>query len=562
VNTIRNKLLVLFTTAALLIPAFQARAQVASDKPMLVVAISSVKELADDVAFLAKLAEIPGIDEQLPLMLELFGQGLDMTKPIGAVIKAKGLSIEAIAFIPVTNFQLALQLVEGTLGPAQDAGDGVFQLDTPLATVFMKSAGGYAYIAQAKEQLLSLPADPVKMLGGLEKKYDFAIQANLQAIPELYLTLVETQLQTGIELGLQPLPGESDEQYELRRQIAKQQMDQLIKAIHEIDTLTMGLSIDRPGKNVHLDFSVTAVEGTDLARQSALLQDMETAFSGFLPDNAAIRMNVVQHLAQEDIAPVELMLQTLVTNATAELDNDETLTTAQREALKGALTDTIAVLVDTLKGEKIDGAASVTFTGSQMVAIGGFKVVNGKKLDSALKTVLQLAMEEDELGGVVEIKFDAAQHKGTNFHTLSIPLPEYPEEPQKIFGPTVEVVIGISDTGAYVGVGQNSLAAVKAAIDASSEPKIVAPVEFTASVIKCIKFAAAVAPDDIPAEGKELIAKISSLTGEDNISLKAEPIPNGSRFRIQVDEMAIKAIGLAIQGAMRLVDAPPAPLGF
>jgi len=271
-------------------------------------------------------------------------------------------------------------------------------------------------------------------------------------------------------------------------------------------------------------------------------------------------MNVVQHLAQEDIAPVELMLQTLVTNVTAELDNDETFTTAQREALKGALTDTIAVLVDTLKGEKIDGAASVTFTGSRLVAIGGFKVVNGKKLDSALKTVLQLAVEEDELGGVLEIKFDAAQHKGTNFHTLSIPLPEYPEEPQKIFGPTVEVVIGISDTGAYIGVGQNSLAAVKAAIDASSEPKIVAPVEFTASVIKCVKFAAAVAPDDIPLEGKELIAKISSLTGEDNISLKAEPIPNGSRFRIQVDETALKAIGLAVQGALALQQSDP--LGF
>ena len=78
-NTIRNKLLVLFTTAALLIPAFQARAQVTSDKPMLIVAISSIKELADDVAFLAKLAEIPGIDEQLPFMLETFGQGLVMT---------------------------------------------------------------------------------------------------------------------------------------------------------------------------------------------------------------------------------------------------------------------------------------------------------------------------------------------------------------------------------------------------------------------------------------------------------------------------------------------------
>ena len=188
--TIRKKLLVVCAAIGLLIPAIQAPAQNAASKPMLTIAISSIQELSDDVAYLSRLAEIPGVADQIPLMVAGFSQGLDATKPIGAVVQAKGIGIEVIGFIPVTNFDVALANIEQVLGPAQDAGDGVLTVQTPLAALFMKHSGNYAYIAQAKEQLAELPADPVKLLGGLEKQYDFALQGNLQAVPELYLNLI------------------------------------------------------------------------------------------------------------------------------------------------------------------------------------------------------------------------------------------------------------------------------------------------------------------------------------------------------------------------------------
>ncbi|MFP6573729.1 MAG: hypothetical protein VB912_01170, partial [Pirellulaceae bacterium] len=113
-----------------------------------------------------------------------------------------------------------------------------------------------------------------------------------------------------------------------------------------------------------------------------------------------------------------------------------------------------------------------------------------------------------------------------------------------------------SDTGLYFGVGQNSLAAIKTAIDASGEVKIVPTMQLSMSVTKLVKFAAGIVPD-LPPEGSQLIQKIAGLTGDDKISITAEPIPNGSRVRIQLDEVAIKAIGLAGQGALTLQQSDP-----
>tara|TARA_B100000809_G_scaffold264809_1_gene321706 strand:+ start:1674 stop:3341 length:1668 start_codon:yes stop_codon:yes gene_type:complete len=552
---IRKKFLVLCAAVALLLPALQAPAQDASSKPMLVISISSVQELADDAAYLIQLAEIPGgLDQQIPIMLGAFGQGLDTTKPIGAVVQAKGIGVEMIGFIPVTNFDVALALLEQTLGPAQDAGGGVYTIQTPLAPVFLKHSGNYAYIAQAKEQLANLPANPVKLLGGLEKQYDFAIQGNLQAVPELYLNLIETQLKTGIELGLQPLPGETDEQYETRRQITQNQMDEMLRMIDEIDSMTIGISIDRPAKNVHLDVAVVAIEGTKLAEESAELGDMETLFSGFLPEDAAITMNVSSKFAESDIATFEVMLGQVETEALTTLDNDTGLDSVQRAALKKALTDGMAVLSDTIKGEKVDLAASVSFNDSKMLAIGAIQVVGGKKLDTALQEVLKLAAEEP---GAPAIKLNADIHKGVIFHSLSMPLPPDPTF-TTVFGPALDVVIGVGNEGVYFGAGQGSLAAVKSAIDNSTEGKIVPSMQFSMSTTKLMKFAAAVIPD-LPPEGRQVLERVAGLPGNDKISMTAEPIPNGSRVRIQLDEAAIKAIGVAGQAWTTLQQDP---LGF
>jgi len=263
-------------------------------------------------------------------------------------------------------------------------------------------------------------------------------------------------------------------------------------------------------------------------------------------------MNMSSKFADSDIATFEVMLGQVETEALATLDNDTGLDSAQRAALKKALTDGMAVLSDTIKGEKVDLASSVSFNDSKMLAIGAVQVVGGKKLDAALQEVLKLAAEEP---GAPAIKLSVDTHKGVTFHSMSMPLPPDPTL-STVFGPALDVVIGVGNEGIYFGAGQGSLAAVKSAIDNSTEGKIVPSMQLSMSTTKLMKFAAAVIPD-LPPEGKQILERVSGLPGADRISMTAEPIPNGSRFRIQLDEVAIKAIGL---GATTLV--PAAPPGF
>jgi hypothetical protein len=281
---------------------------------------------------------------------------------------------------------------------------------------------------------------------------------------------------------------------------------------------------------------------------------MQTAFSGFLPEDAAISMNMSAKFSESDIATFELMLGGVETEALAALDNDPGFDSAQRAALKKALADSMAVLNDTIKGEKIDMAASVLFDDSRMLAIGALEVVGGKKLDAAVQEILKLAQEEP---GAPAVKLNVDVHKGVNFHTLSVPLPPGEPEAEKIFGEAVEVVFGVGDKGIYFGVGRNSLSAVKSAIDNSTEGKIVPSMQITMSTTKLVKFAASIVPDLQP-EARQVLDRIAGLPGDDKISMTAEPIPNGSRFRIQFDEVAIKAIGL---GAATLIPTAD-PFGF
>ena len=73
-----------------------------------------------------------------------------------------------------------------------------------------------------------------------------------------------------------------------------------------------------------------------------------------------------------------------------------------------------------------------------------------------------------------------------------------------------------------------------------------------------MKFAAAVIPD-LPPEGRQVLERIADLKGNDKISMTAEPIPNGQRFRIQLDEVAIKAIGMSW---LTVTTRQSDPLGF
>ena len=207
---VKHLSLIVAMVAIVMTPWANSEAQTAT-KPAAVITLSSVDELVGDAKHVIEAIGLPGIDGQLNAMLEPFTAGIDRTKAIGAVVSLDGpLGFTLKAFVPVKNFSQMMQLVQAQLGPAQDAGNGIQQLNGPV-NIFVKEQGGWAHISNSAEGLAKLPSDPLKLLGGLDKSYDFAVRGNIQAIPALFRNMLISQMKAGVEATLEREPGESDE---------------------------------------------------------------------------------------------------------------------------------------------------------------------------------------------------------------------------------------------------------------------------------------------------------------------------------------------------------------
>lgn len=203
----------------------------------------------------------------------------------------------------------------------------------------------------------------------------------------------------------------------------------------------------------------------------------------------------------------------------------------------------------TLQAGVMDGGAVLNMAASSVTLVAGGFVGDPGKFESGLKKLAELAKDEPKFPG---INWDADSHADIRFHTLSIPIPEIEEQHREIFGEAIEVAVGIGKDSAYFALGRNCLEAVKGIIDdsAASPQKSVPPMEMTFSLGQIMEFAATVAEE----EAQPMIEMISNMlaseaNGRDHVRIVTQPIPNGARTRIEIEEGALQPIGMAVQQA-------------
>jgi hypothetical protein len=125
------------------------------------------------------------------------------------------------------------------------------------------------------------------------------------------------------------------------------------------------------------------------------------------------------------------------------------------------------------------------------------------------------------------------------------------------------MIVGVGKNAVYFAMGSDPVAAVKAAIAASakSPKKAIMPFEMTIGLKQALEFAKSVADED----KKPLIENLadavdSAATGSDHIRLVGEPIENGIRTRLELEEGVLKAIGKGASQAR--MQGAGAPAGF
>jgi hypothetical protein len=536
--------------AGVLVPAQQASAQT---KPMLVVAFSGYNELHTDLEFIGEISENPELANSLDGLLAVVTQfqglvGLDKSKPWGASVSSDGQAFQTLVFLPVTDLQKLFGALANFVGEPKDSGDGIWQVRVNNGMpAFVKEQAGWAFLAQSPDQLADLPKDPGALVSGLAKKYDLAVKANIQNVPQQFRDLAITQIKLGMQSGLERQDDETDAQYQLRVKIMQQQLAQLEEVINGLDEIVIGWAIDPKSRSAYLDFSLTAMPGSKLAQNAAAASTIKSKLAGFLEsDKSLVDGHIASKQGPDDIESTLSLVKSLRTTVMDSIDKEDDLKDDEKPVVKKVVGEGLDVVEATVKKGVFDGGFVIVGEGPFTLAAGAL-IEEGKRLESAFKQALELVKGKPD---APEIKLNAETHAGVTFHTLSGPWPPNDndnEQAKKLLGDELVVTFGFAADRVFVAVGEDGIDTIKSVIDDSASAKSPElPFEVHAWLEPILEYAAEQQPDN-----PILKTVADSLDEDDGIHLTSRMIKNGAMSRLEFDEGVLKAIGMAGAAAQK-----------
>ena len=524
-------------------------------KPLAVVTLSGYDEILKDVNFVGSLAGQPQAAQQLEMMLQMFTQnkglaGLGKNRPLGLFVVSDGTDFQGAICVPVTDTDALLEV----LGPfgviAEDQGNGTKILSVGNTNLYLKSQGEWAYLSPLPQSLENLPDDPNTYFAPLAEHYDIGVRIFVSNVPEHLQQMAVTQLSNSIESGLKQLPDENDQEYAIRKGVTQAQMEQLTRMIQEIDQLSLGIQLDGDEQRALMDVIFTAIEGTTLAKHIHEYSNAKTNYAGFFQSDAAMTMSFASKITPEESAQFGQTFGAIRKQVMQAIENEDDLPDDKsREIVQGAVGDFLDALKGTVEAGMSDGGAVLNIAPDSLTLVAGGFVSEPDKVESGLKKLAEMAKQKPKFPGV---QWNADNHAGIQFHTISGPVPEGEKELRQLVGETLDMVVGIGEQSVYFALGKNCLDALKQVIDTSNAnpDKSIAPVEMTISLSQIMQVATAFAKE----KDKGLLEMISSMlegesSGRDHVRLVLQPVAGGLRYRLEAEEGVLRAIGMSAMAA-------------
>jgi hypothetical protein len=529
-----------------------------------VVAIAPYESLINDVNFLGTLAGNPQLGQMLEGGLALFTQGkgpeaLDKKKPWGVIAQTDGQSFQPVYCLPVKNTDDLVAIAVGFGAQLSERDDGIKVLALPNEqTLYVKPGDGWAFVSKMPAALGNLPDEPQDTFAKLLTEYDVAAKLSMANVPQNIRQLVVQAMQAGMQQQLKKEDDETDEEFETRKAAAETQMEQVVQMIDEIETLSLGWSIDAEQQRTFVDFTYLAKPDSKLNRQLVAYKDTKTNFAGFYQPEAAatatMAMQADPKMIEQDIDQFNAGMQQMRAQFNKAVDDNVENDEEVREIIKTAADDWFDAIEATMKAGRLDAGAALHLGPDSLTLVAGAHAKEPKKFEDGLKKMEEAAKKKED-AKVPPINWNETEHAGVKFHTITVPIPEELDAPRKFFGDAADIAVGIGPEAIYLSAGRDHLEAVKKAIDASAaEPeKAVPPFELAISLAPVMEVAASHAEDDMQRKILELVADMlkNEAQGRDHIRMVGHVVPNGLRYRIEAEEGVLRGIGKASTEAQR-----------
>jgi hypothetical protein len=535
---VRKTLLSTFALALLLGGAAQLRAD--DLKPVAIVSLPSSDTIVTDLTFIGRVIDMPDLRDKFEAASAQV-KGLDKTKPIGlALVIDEGMP-KIVGFVGTTDLKALL----GSLpfGPPTDNGDGSFDVNSPQGPVRVVQRGGWAVFSNAPALLKSVPADPSRMLDGMDKEYTAAVRFNVQNIPADMRDKFVGFIKLSVEASLQQGPDEDEKEFELRKNTALTALKQIDELARDTDKFTIGLAVDTEAKSVHADASLTFVAGSELAKNVLNEAGGKSDFAGFLLPNAALNFNFSQKMSPESIAQMSAMVKAGRLKIQGAVEKDPTLgDEATKKTVKELVDQAFDILESATKAGKMDAGGALILEPKALTFAAGGYLPDGASVEKTFKKFVEFGQNDPNFPAV---KFDVETYKGVRFHTMVIPMKD--EQAKQLFGDNLDFYLGVGEHSAYVAFGKGSLELLKTVIakSAADANTPVLPFQLNVALTPIVRFINSMQPGNPAAAmiGQTLAAS----AGKDHLKVQTKMIENGASIRIEAEEGVLKVIGIAVK---------------
>ena len=531
-----------------------------------------VDRLKEDLKYLVNLSPTPALKKQwktLDDLIDSFAVGLSATKPMRVDVVFSKQSLGYEMHFPLEK----LEGKNGFLLNLRDLGfnnknlaPGLFELTEGkgknLKTVgFLRVANKHASIAPTQAAIPANLPNPITpdLLALLAKGYDVAVELKNDPKDKVGMAarLANFQaLRKQLEAGLIFKRDEDKSEFELRKLLAVQHLNEAERFLVETELLTINWVTDVVTKKGRGELSFSAIPGTGLQASAELLAAKPSYFANVQPPAkpaATGRLNfAVDPMRSEHLKGFYKAYRPVLAKR---LEGFASLKEADQKAAGKQAADLIIDMLDAgIAVGVVDGFMDLTEAGGgKHTLVCGIRAADGKVADQIVDLVPKI------WPGFVA-KLNDAEVAGASLHTVTLPEKRLPRFQEFFPGETV-IHVATSKEVVWFAIGHNAQADLTAAINAAAgpAPAMVDPIiaYFSGNMTKLVAMFEALAPDKIESTGPKTPAqkereKIRSLA-EQAVKdcepwLTSELKRNGNVIEgtLDVTECALKFVGTII----------------
>lgn len=427
-------------------------------KPVFVISINNLDSAFADVTEVLKLFGNADVAKTAKLMKNVFARGISPTKPIGIFVLPNEAQDKLCLFgsIPVDDLKTVTETFKPQDDGPTDVGNGVFRLSISGTDVFAKEQNGNLIVAKRKEDLVSAPTDPIKLLGDLPQKAGIAFRFDKAGLPDsmkqmkvddILLAIVEPSAET--------------------RANASQVTDEFAKrfdGVHQFESrLTRNAKTQMLSNVAVIRFSPNSPFHSDYLAE----QELKSDAGNFILKDATASAYLVCKLSDESTQALKSLAGASVAWLTGDFSG-EVLPPEVQQSRRQAINRILLLVGKSFEDNTIDLGASLRFEPKNLSFVMSARIGDSDEVRSAVQELAMLP-SQNNVGATIEV--DTETHRGVSIHTIKKPISPQLKGLAKMVGDEFFIAVGTGNGRVYVSLGRDAVTSLKGILDKPHPPK-------------------------------------------------------------------------------------------